>query len=967
MKRSVILRRFASGCVVLLFALAGASVASAQPAAGTIAGRVSDAATGRSLQGAVVSIPGTSFIDYTDIDGRYSLADVPTGARQIEVDYLGLDRIVETVQVAAGQTATLNARLQSAVFQLETFTVSEQARGQALAINQQKTAAGIVNIVSEETFGQMVDGNIGAAIQRLPGLSVDEGQDGAPTSINIRGIPGEFNSFQIDGNRVPTSGGSRSFDPRQLAADGVTFIEVIKAPTPDRDGDAVGGIINVVSRSAFQRDGREIKIKAAGTLNNISDNWGHSASLSFSDLFDVSGGDKNLGISFTLSSYDTDRYSLNSDQDWIQVTPANNPTLNLGQYNAPVWFMEANHWEYDTRQTRTYAFSGSVDFRTTDQNSFYFRPLYSFADRKGIKFETDIDIDTRFQNAVGGRKTYALLTPTQGRGTPGSSGSRGSRGWIGTDEDAENELYGFSFGGRHERAASLLTYDVYYSRSENTVSNDTELNFLMEPTSPWFLFEYTVIDPVGFIDIRQLEGPNPADLSKVDEGELEVVSSQKTEDVFSARLDWEKEYTRDSGSFIFKTGGKYRRSSPEFDRTVNLYAMDDAFPYAQVVQPTSEILFNKPKYWDVFPRRGQALLASNPGLFELVEDDTLEDSNVSDYDASEETSAAYVMGTYQTGRHTVIGGLRFERNEWSNTNKRVSYLNEVASVSTVSSGDSYDFFLPGLHGRHELTRNLILRESYNRSYGRPRLEELSRGRFIDDEGNIEDGNADLKPAVSDNFDVQLEYYTKNGGLYSAGFFYKDVQDFTFEQVYNFNTLDSSGIPIADEDGDFEYVRPVNGAAAKNYGLELIARQRLYFLPDVLKGLTASVSATFTESEAEYPNRTDGRDLPLPGFSDYLFTGSLDYVWGNLRVRLDYRYRSDYVEGLGDNIESDEFFAAEERFDAEISYRLRRGLLIFANGTNLTERPQVSYQGFGPFVEDASFSGAKFTFGAEYSF
>ena len=58
------------------------------------------------------------------------------------------------------------------------------------------------------------------------------------------------------------------------------------------------------------------------------------------------------------------------------------------------------------------------------------------------------------------------------------------------------------------------------------------------------------------------------------------------------------------------------------------------------------------------------------------------------------------------------------------------------------------FVLPGIHGRHAIRENLILRESYNRSYGRPRLEELSRGRWIDDDGNIEDGNPNLTPAVS---------------------------------------------------------------------------------------------------------------------------------------------------------------------------------------------------------------------------
>jgi outer membrane receptor protein involved in Fe transport len=132
-------------------------------------------------------------------------------------------------------------------------------------------------------------------------------------------------------------------------------------------------------------------------------------------------------------------------------------------------------------------------------------------------------------------------------------------------------------------------------------------------------------------------------------------------------------------------------------------------------------------------------------------------------------------------------------------------------------------------------------------------------------------------------------------------------------------------------------------------------------------LSASVSATFTESDAKYPNRTDNRQLALEGFSDVIFTSSLEYAWGNLHARVDYRYRGDYIEGLGEDIESDEYYAAEERVDAELEYELRKGLSLFITGTNLTDRPQVSYQGYLQFVEDSSFAGRKYTFGVEYEF
>jgi hypothetical protein len=242
----------------------------AQSDTGTVSGTVYNEVTGSALQGAVVRVIGTNAVDRTDLEGRFSLSGVPAGSQQLNVRYVGLEPSTQTVNVSVGQSQFVEVGLSSAVYDLENFIVVPQVVGQERAINQQKTAAGIINIVSEEQFGAMLDGNIGQALQRLPGLSVDESQDGSQGAINIRGIAGEYNSVQIDGNTIPSSGGNRDFNPRNMAADGVTTIEVIKAPTPDRDGDAIGGIVNLVSRNAFQREGPTTGVLRPAFLSRIS-------------------------------------------------------------------------------------------------------------------------------------------------------------------------------------------------------------------------------------------------------------------------------------------------------------------------------------------------------------------------------------------------------------------------------------------------------------------------------------------------------------------------------------------------------------------------------------------------------------------------------------------------------------------------------------------------------------------------
>ncbi len=323
-------RRLLAVAALALLALALlSSTAFSQAAAGSINGRVSEAVTGKSLQGAIVKLLGTTAVAYTDAEGRFSLPGLAVGSYRVEVDYVGLDAYTTSVTVSGGLTATVNAMLESNVMKMESFTVAESARGQALAINQQKTASGIVNIVSEETFGQMISGNIGYTLQRLPGLSVNEDEDGTPNGVNIRGMESKYNSFQIDGFRTPTSGNSRGFATSQLLADGVSNIEVVKAPTADRDGDAIGGIINTISRSAFERDGREIKVTTAGVYYEMNNQWSYDAGLLYSDILSVGGGTKNLGVSFTVSAYETSRAYDNVDLDYFYVRPTDRPDLKL--------------------------------------------------------------------------------------------------------------------------------------------------------------------------------------------------------------------------------------------------------------------------------------------------------------------------------------------------------------------------------------------------------------------------------------------------------------------------------------------------------------------------------------------------------------------------------------------------------------------------------------------------------------
>lgn len=412
---------------------------------GSISGRVSDAASGKSLRGAVVRVSNSNAIDYTDSDGRYHLSGLAAGVHGVEFDYVGLDPHRSEVSVAAGANVALNAALESNTLKLEAFTVSESVRGQALAINQQKTARGIVNIVSEETFNHNLGGNIGFTLQQLPGLSVNEGEDGEPSGVNIRGLEAKYNAVQVDGNRMPVSGNSRAFSVGQINADSVANIEVIKAATPDRDGDALGGIINVVSRSAFQREGRSVELTAGGVYYDLREKWNYNAGLNYLDIFSVGGGTKNLGVSLNVAWSETARDYDNLDKDYALLRPQNEPALGL---SAPLYFHTNAAPQTNFRETTAASVNLSLDYRLTSNTSVYLRPFYRHQNTDTEKPRARYYINSNHSfNSPAGTKTIAEATYNTGRSLPTALTELRYQNDAST---TDNDVYGAAFGGRYE-------------------------------------------------------------------------------------------------------------------------------------------------------------------------------------------------------------------------------------------------------------------------------------------------------------------------------------------------------------------------------------------------------------------------------------------------------------------------------------------------------------------------------------
>ncbi len=188
--------------VLLIASHALPSAASAQTtASGTIEGRVLNTRNGEFLENAHFTIEVTVLVVLTDSTGLYRFLNVPVGVTKVRAFFTGLEVLNETVVVTAGSVVQRDINLgdtgktsadgkDSGTVKLAQFVVSasKEMDGAAIAINEQRFASNMVNVVSADEFGHVAEGNVGEFLKFVPDMAMDTA-GGVSRSISIGGAP----------------------------------------------------------------------------------------------------------------------------------------------------------------------------------------------------------------------------------------------------------------------------------------------------------------------------------------------------------------------------------------------------------------------------------------------------------------------------------------------------------------------------------------------------------------------------------------------------------------------------------------------------------------------------------------------------------------------------------------------------------------------------------------------------------
>lgn len=332
---------------------------------GKIVGKVTEATSGTPLIGANVILLNTSEGASADLQGNYAISGVEPGNYQISASYLGYEEAVLEITVQANQVTVVDFALKESATELSGVTVYGQlTRGQAKALNEQKNAPNIKNVVSSEQFLLFPDRNAAETVARIPGISISYDQ-GEGELVQIRGLAPQYNSLTVNGRRIPAPDPDlgRAVGLDLLNQDLMENIVVTKALTPDIDGDAIGGNINFQMKQA--PDEGILVVNAGGGYNaqhSYFDEYGK-------DIMNLSGYagqrffDKKLGVLFAASYYKTNRGSLLKELEYDDITMTDH-----------IFAQHSN--DYDVLRERT-GFNLNTEFKFDQFNRIYVNANYN--------------------------------------------------------------------------------------------------------------------------------------------------------------------------------------------------------------------------------------------------------------------------------------------------------------------------------------------------------------------------------------------------------------------------------------------------------------------------------------------------------------------------------------------------------------------------------------------------------------
>ena len=801
----------------------------------TIKGYVTDAQTGEPLIGATVRLDQTDLGTSAGLDGSYEIKNVAPGTYKLLVHFIGYQSAEKRVTVGSG-TLVENFKIGEANQNLDELVVTGRGdRESDLSVRKsEQKADNVLNIIGAKSIQLLPDITVGNVLQRVSGVSVVRNASGDGQFAIIRGMDKRYNYTLVNGIKIPSPDNKNRYVPMDIfPADLLERLEVVKALTPSMEGDAIGGAMNMVMRSA--PDYLVVSATASG---------GYSALFSSQPFSGFSTkGTQFQAPSERVGSTQVPAQPSDFSVKHLQYSPVATPvngllSLSVGNriLNHRLGFLVGGSYQH------TYRGSNSTFFRLYGQpaaDPAPNTPQFEFVEKRTNSNEQSrLGLNVKLDYAFDGKNgepsrnklsLYGLFMQLDDRQHRYISGNQLTKYGDLTSSDRSvfrrQNVYNATLQGDHGLADKLkINWSAVYSLAKSQTPDwmDFSLTARTEPgTDGRTITTATYINPVSHIWTHN----NDRDLA----GYVNLT------------------YTY-SPAIELAVGGMYR----DKDRSnyFNQYQLATVLPGGDR---------------QVYTSIEKAILSFRPESYAYPDS-----TNANNYTAKERIAAGYAQLKFNFEKWQLLGGIRAESTDQS-------YVSQLPVTAIGKTGKiQYLDLLPSAHFKYRLSDRENLRLSYFRGISRPGYFEIVPASFPG-EFFTESGNYNLKHTIADNLDVRYELFPRGNEQLLVGAFAKNIQN---PIEYGFNQFGNA---------TFVYT-PLNFGTAVNYGAELVFAK--YY-----KSWGVSGNYTYTHSRITTTKRVYGRDAsgsiaatevqqsrPLQGQSDHI--ANLSLIYKNPNVGLD---------------------------------------------------------------------------------
>lgn len=924
----------------------------------SVTGRVADE-TGGVLPGAIVTLRDPEASGErsaaTDSNGRFTIQPVPPGTYVLSVSMSGFEALtLESVVVTAGARTSLDLRLEVSGLE-DTVVVRGTARNYADAVAAKRSDDRVVDAFSADEIGRLPDKNIGETLNRIPGVSMLL-EKGEGRFIQIRGISPRLNNITINGMNMgngETESGGRLVPLDVIGGELLSGVQVIKTPTPDMDGQGIGGTLNVTTKQPFDfaqsftalvstRGGFE-SIESIAPADTKETPYAWDATLAGK----LARGKVGWLAGSSFSNRRTPLLGVYQD-DWRPVS--------LGGQSVTYPTSVKNNVTVTARERLN--LTGTVEVRPRPDTKLFVRSFFARWN--------ELQLRNRFDEGLSDR-LIAIESTTAGT----VSADRVQVNLR--SEPTLKELFSVAVGG--SQRMGLWTLDVTGQRNDNRVDEPNDSWEFQSGTTTFGPDTFRVQDD-GTVVITS-PGRDRQDASFQNFRRVRFFKQLTNESSYIGAADLRREFVMNESPAFLKVGAKLtsiNRSTEVSQPSYNVGSQ--VWTAAQVPSASAGGFMNPiplrsmPNLWlDIDDLTAfYAANGNDPRYFQYDAATSFLNEYQSDFSLRERVAAVYAMSKVGLGRLALVGGVRIESTDVDSTANTIVTQAGQRVARPIDGNGAYTNVLPSIVGTFGIRSDLLARAAFTTAVGRPEFDALApRSQLGIEEnpalgtvGTLTIGNPDLQARRSNNLDLSLEWYFDEGALASVAFFNKDISN---EIIPAPTERRTDYVFEGQRFARFDINTTVNAENAFVRGVELTLAHRLRFLPAPLDGLGFGGSFTLLDSGVDVERDGETLTLPLLEQADRSTSLTLYYQKGRWDVSGTYKYNANFWTDYGTSRSLDLDQGSFGRFDFRMQFDISPDIKFNFSGINLNDEPTSEFQGGNRrWNTEYEFTGRTFFFG-----